>query len=1265
MAEVKNAFIRSKMNKDLDSRLVPSGEYRNALNAQVSKSEGSDVGALESALGNSFFVDFRALTGVANLFSIGHLTDEVNSDIYVFLTDNESSNYVASGAGSNHFIYKVNTSGQEPVVTKLVQGAFLNFSRNNQIYGVNILELLLFWTDNRNQPRKINVSKAASDISYYSTEDHVSVAKYNPYEAIGLYQESLVSPGNYETTMKDVVSKFLPDGGLCTVNATVANATSIGINTSLTNINVYPNEPAIGMFVKQLVDGDVVPMQLSGVDVLDVKISGYTSGTITIDKNIDSTVSDVLVVSPNPYYINNYNGDPNFLEDKFARFSYRFKFDDGEYSIVAPFTQPCFIPKQDGYFLNTEENKGDQQQAFSSTIVEFMENKVNNIDLQISLPSAISSFSSDFHVVSIDILYKESDGLAMQVIETIDTTSASFLAGVGSIYVYSYQSKKPYKTLPSKESIRVYDKVPVKALGQEIISNRVAYANFQDKHTPPPSLNYNVNAGEKSDFDLHSEAQASVNYEVTSPTNTLTLSDIVNPSSIVAGRIVTSVNFNPQPTQPVLVVSLTGNTLVVNQNVSIPWNGDPIISTLVFPQLVNPTTSIIEYPSSSLKTNRNYQVGFVLSDRFGRQSTVILSSNKDSVQIGEQSFTGSTLYSPYIDEGTNTVQWPGNSLKISLNDPIPESGPGLYNGDVSSANYNPLGWYSYKIVVKQTEQEYYNVYSAGAMKGLPWDYDTNSIGDLENNISFVSLLNDNINKVPRDLSEVGPQDKSFRSSVILYGRVENTSNAYSNMGNGQYYPGRSSFTTSSIEDLNDMFDVAAFTYGTAIVPVTNSANPYSSLYKSDSNPFIVQVSTSQTGSKQFGVKNISAGTNPIVFEDINNLTIFETKPINSKLDIFWETSSYGLISDINNFVLNDSSAGASLADFNTQGFNESIQSGDNISTEFRIVDNFEADVPIGDITSFILMSVTNGNNITVNTYPDPIVNTNYFTLYEPTPGNKRYNVKVTDEFINQTYYDADTNNNVFSFVFQSVVNGITTQYFETVNLSNSDPVLTYDNVADPATISISRNTGDYDLMPVDPMTAVNGASASNPNTGRDITWSIVPGSEVNSAGDLKPGTFGLSYSSTNSISTCRLSSINSGNIQADVYSVAVRAIDAGQAYKQTVISVNFGVIPVEVQDIRYNASQILTAIKVTGQSVGGNNGFYVYEEKWGTLSQGLTTIDMVRTGSDSCGAFSYGWSWGVTLGDALAKYWECDGGTAPVSYTTTTIDTTGFFFEIT
>ena len=44
MALAKNIFIKSKMNKDLDERLVGKGEYRDAQNINVSRSEGDDVG---------------------------------------------------------------------------------------------------------------------------------------------------------------------------------------------------------------------------------------------------------------------------------------------------------------------------------------------------------------------------------------------------------------------------------------------------------------------------------------------------------------------------------------------------------------------------------------------------------------------------------------------------------------------------------------------------------------------------------------------------------------------------------------------------------------------------------------------------------------------------------------------------------------------------------------------------------------------------------------------------------------------------------------------------------------------------------------------------------------------------------------------------------------------------------------------------------------------------------------------------------------------
>ena len=51
MAEIKNTFSQAgKMNQDLDSRLLPNGEYREAINLMISRSEGSTVGEFENAL---------------------------------------------------------------------------------------------------------------------------------------------------------------------------------------------------------------------------------------------------------------------------------------------------------------------------------------------------------------------------------------------------------------------------------------------------------------------------------------------------------------------------------------------------------------------------------------------------------------------------------------------------------------------------------------------------------------------------------------------------------------------------------------------------------------------------------------------------------------------------------------------------------------------------------------------------------------------------------------------------------------------------------------------------------------------------------------------------------------------------------------------------------------------------------------------------------------------------------------------------------------
>ena len=135
--------------------------------------------------------------------------------------------------------------------------------------------------------------------------------------------------------------------------------------------------------------------------------------------------------------------------------------------------------------------------------------KLDKIDLQIPLPASSDNLQNNYLITDIDIIYKESDSNVVQVVETIPVSS---ITGDVDTYVYSYVSQKPYKTLPGDEIIRVYDKVPVKASGQEIASNRVIYSNFQNKHTPPNFIDYQVAVSDKLLDNIDGSAKSRVEY---------------------------------------------------------------------------------------------------------------------------------------------------------------------------------------------------------------------------------------------------------------------------------------------------------------------------------------------------------------------------------------------------------------------------------------------------------------------------------------------------------------------------------------------------------------------------------------------------------------------------------------------------------------------------------------------------------------------------------------------------------------------------------
>ena len=198
MAEVKNNFLGAKMNKDVDPRIIPPGEYRNALNLQINKSEGSNVGDLQTSLGNEIAVDFKLITGNSlnvNFQCIGSYADEKSNTIIFFFTDyNQPAGSPVYNELAKNYIYMYNDLNG--AVTKLVEGAFLNFSITNPIIGVNLLEELLFWTDNRNQPRKINIVTAQqqpgylSHISSFDGQKQIFISYWESEEAIHNWQNN-------------------------------------------------------------------------------------------------------------------------------------------------------------------------------------------------------------------------------------------------------------------------------------------------------------------------------------------------------------------------------------------------------------------------------------------------------------------------------------------------------------------------------------------------------------------------------------------------------------------------------------------------------------------------------------------------------------------------------------------------------------------------------------------------------------------------------------------------------------------------------------------------------------------------------------------------------------------------------------------------------------------------------------------------------------------------------------------------------------------
>ena len=177
MPELKHHFRAGKMNKDLDERLVPNGEYRDAQNIEISVSEGSDVGAVQNIRGNTKIIgktynsNSKSITanwgsqfGLTNPVCIGHVLNNETDKIYWFINADEAD-CIAE--------YDDNKGVISPVLVDA--NNILDFTADQYITGINVLEGMLFWTDNKTEPKKIDIEVFKSGCN----GDFTTHTKYN------------------------------------------------------------------------------------------------------------------------------------------------------------------------------------------------------------------------------------------------------------------------------------------------------------------------------------------------------------------------------------------------------------------------------------------------------------------------------------------------------------------------------------------------------------------------------------------------------------------------------------------------------------------------------------------------------------------------------------------------------------------------------------------------------------------------------------------------------------------------------------------------------------------------------------------------------------------------------------------------------------------------------------------------------------------------------------------------------------------------------
>lgn len=193
--------------------------------------------------------------------------------------------------------------------------------------------------------------------------------------------------------------------------------------------------------------------------------------TLGIDEFSEDEIS---VMKPSPIFAptlnlttSNEGVSNNFIEEKFIRFAYRYKYNGGFYSAPGSWSKIAFEPKSFSLDYQTYENKG-------------MVNLSNAVNV------SFNTGSKD--IIAIELLFRESNSNTIYVVQDFIKEKESWPDNVTRSFQLS--KSKIFKILSEEQSLANFDNVPLSAVAQTTIMNRLVYANYIEGMNIDTDINF-------------------------------------------------------------------------------------------------------------------------------------------------------------------------------------------------------------------------------------------------------------------------------------------------------------------------------------------------------------------------------------------------------------------------------------------------------------------------------------------------------------------------------------------------------------------------------------------------------------------------------------------------------------------------------------------------------------------------------------------------------------------------------------------------------